>query len=79
MKRAYWKKTFVNVESLLRKDSDLSIKISWNSEIVLNFVGKSFLIHNGKNFMSLQVHQNMVGHKFGEFHFTWKTHRFKKK
>jgi len=37
------------------------------SIIVPDFVGYTFLIHNGKNFIPLFVTENMVGHKLGEF------------
>ncbi len=31
------------------------------------FVGQTFLVHNGKIFNSVMVTENMVGHKLGEF------------
>jgi len=35
--------------------------------IVPEFVGRSFLVHNGKVFNKVYVMENMVGHKLGEF------------
>ena len=35
--------------------------------VVPEFVGHTFLIHNGKNFIKLFVTEEMVGHKLGEF------------
>ena len=35
--------------------------------IVPEFVGRSFLVHNGKDFNKVYVTENMVGHKLGEF------------
>ena len=35
--------------------------------IVPEFVGHTFLVHNGKLFMKLYVTEDMVGHKLGEF------------
>ena len=35
--------------------------------IVPEFVGHTFLVHNGKNFLRCYVTENMVGHKLGEF------------
>lgn len=32
-----------------------------------DFVGHTFLVHNGKDFVSVFVAENMVGHKLGEF------------
>ena len=31
------------------------------------FVGMTFAVHNGSNFMPVFVTENMVGHKLGEF------------
>jgi small subunit ribosomal protein S19 len=35
--------------------------------IVPDFVGQTFLVHNGRNFIRLYVTEDMVGHKLGEF------------
>jgi len=35
--------------------------------IVPEFVGRSFLVYNGKVFNKVYVMENMVGHKLGEF------------
>jgi small subunit ribosomal protein S19 len=40
---------------------------SRRSLIVPDFVGHTFLVHNGKIFNSVFVTENMVGHKLGEF------------
>ena len=37
------------------------------SMIIPDFVGHTFLVHNGKIFNSVFVTENMVGHKLGEF------------
>ena len=37
------------------------------STVVPEFVGHSFLVHNGKTFVSVYVTEEMVGHKLGEF------------
>lgn len=37
------------------------------SQIPPEFVGHTFLVHNGKNFISVFVSENMVGHRLGEF------------
>lgn len=37
------------------------------SDIVPEFVGHIFEIHNGKDFYKVTVNENMVGHKLGEF------------
>ena len=40
---------------------------SRRSMITPDFVGNTFLVHNGKVFNSVFVTENMVGHKLGEF------------
>lgn len=37
------------------------------SDIPPEFVGHSFLVHQGKNFITVFVSEAMVGHKLGEF------------
>jgi len=40
------------------------------SVITPDFVGYTFLVHNGKNFLPVFITENMVGHKLGEFALT---------
>jgi small subunit ribosomal protein S19 len=40
---------------------------SRRSMIMPEFVGHTFSIHNGKNFISVFITENMVGHRLGEF------------
>ena len=40
---------------------------SRRSMVTPDFVGHTFLVHNGKIFNSVFVTENMVGHKLGEF------------
>jgi small subunit ribosomal protein S19 len=35
--------------------------------VVPEFVGHTFLVHNGRQHMKLYVTEDMVGHKLGEF------------
>lgn len=35
--------------------------------VVPDFIGHTFAIHNGRTFIQVQVNDNMVGHKLGEF------------
>ena len=74
MARSVWKGPFVE-ESLIRKvdkqkndQSKKPIK-TWSrkSTIIPDFVGISFLIHNGKKFIPITISDEMVGHKLGEF------------
>ena len=38
--------------------------------IVPEFVGHTFLVHNGRKFLDVYVTEDMVGHKLGEFSIT---------
>ena len=46
-----------------RADSHLGSRLHDRPE----FVGVTFLVHNGKNHMKVQITEDMVGHKLGEF------------
>ena len=43
---------------------------SRRSMVTPDFVGHTFLVHNGKTFNSVFITENMVGHKLGEFALT---------
>ena len=74
MSRAIWKGPFVDpnlikkVEKLKNQNNKPPIK-TWSrkSTIIPEFVGFSFLIHNGKKFIPIKISEEMVGHKLGEF------------
>jgi small subunit ribosomal protein S19 len=59
---------FEKIDKLNATGSRKPIK-TWSrrSMIVPDFVGHTFLVHNGKIFNSVFVTENMVGHKLGEF------------
>ena len=40
---------------------------SRSSTIPPNFIGHTFLVHNGKQHINVYVTEDMVGHKLGEF------------
>ena len=74
MSRSIWKGPFVD-PSLLKKVEKLKDQFNkppiktWSrkSTIIPEFVGYSFLIHNGKKFIPIKISEEMVGHKLGEF------------
>ncbi|OGE30882.1 30S ribosomal protein S19 [Candidatus Daviesbacteria bacterium RIFCSPHIGHO2_01_FULL_44_29] len=37
------------------------------SQIPPEFVGHTFMVHQGKNFISVYITESMVGHRLGEF------------
>lgn len=72
MSRSRWKNVFVNsilLYTVLNSSGDGVIFVvnSRESTIVDEFVGKSFSVHNGRQYFVLSVVNNMLGHKFGEF------------
>ena len=74
MSRSVWKGPFVD-PSLIKKVEKQKISSAstpiktWSrkSTIIPEFVGYSFLIHNGKKFIPIKISEEMVGHKLGEF------------
>jgi len=74
MSRSIWKGPFVD-PSLIKKVEKIKDQINkppiktWSrkSTIIPEFVGFSFLIHNGKKFIPIKISEEMVGHKLGEF------------
>jgi len=42
---------------------------TWSRACVITpeFVGLTFLVHNGKDFINVLIDENMVGHRLGEF------------
>ncbi len=85
MSRSKWKGPFINEKLFNQNLTESSSTIiptikttSRNSEIVFNFVGLTFDVYTGKTFLKLEITEDMVGHKFGEFAFT-RTHSPPKK
>ncbi len=61
-------KVFRKVEKAMETGSREPIK-TWarSCTIVPEFVGFTFMVHNGKIFQKVFVTEDMVGHKLGEF------------
>ncbi|MCL2622058.1 MAG: 30S ribosomal protein S19 [Planctomycetaceae bacterium] len=61
-------KLFAKVEKLDAAGKKDPIK-TWARActIVPEFVGHTFMVHNGKTFLKVFVTEEMVGHKLGEF------------
>ena len=61
-------KLLAKVTKQLESDSRQPIK-TWSrrSTIIPEFVGFTFMVHNGKTFNKVFVTEEMVGHKLGEF------------
>src|ERR1700754_250186 len=74
MRRSVWKGPFVDgylfkkAEAARGAARSTPIK-TWSrrSTILPDFIGLTFQVHNGKTFVPVNVSEEMVGHKFGEF------------
>jgi len=64
-------KLFIKVSKQIDAGSYEPIK-TWarRCTIIPEFVGYTFLVHNGKMFHKVLVTEDMVGHKLGEFSLT---------
>ncbi|HMV27315.1 MAG TPA: 30S ribosomal protein S19 [bacterium] len=54
---------------VMNKNKDRKVIKTWARACTIapDFVGHTFAVHNGKNFIPVYVTENMVGHKLGEF------------
>lgn len=61
-------KLYLKVERLNQQNRKEPVK-TWarSCTIVPEFVGHTFMVHNGKMFHQVFVTEDMVGHKLGEF------------
>lgn len=55
------------IQKMLRGDRKPIKTWSRRSTVIPEFVGHTFLVHNGNKFIPVFVTENMVGHKLGEF------------
>ena len=54
---------------LMNKEGKKEVIKTWSrrSTILPDFIGHTFAVHNGKDFIPVYVTEDMVGHKLGEF------------
>ncbi|KAH9837836.1 mitochondrial 30S ribosomal protein S19 [Rhodofomes roseus] len=78
--RSAWKGPFFvafpNIRLALENNVPIKTKAR-SCTILPNFVGLRFLVHNGKDYLPVNVTQDMVGHKLGEFSLTRKRFTFR--
>lgn len=62
------KSVLQKIQALAKSGERKPIK-TWSrrSTVTPEFVGYTFLVHNGNKFLPVFVTENMVGHKLGEF------------
>ena len=67
------KSLLAKVEKVNQSEKKEVIK-TWSrrSTIYPEFIGHTFAVHNGKDFIPVYVTEDMVGHKLGEFALTRK-------
>jgi small subunit ribosomal protein S19 len=61
-------KLLIKIDKLNSANQKKPIK-TWSraSMVTPDFVGHTFMVHNGKDFATVYVTENMVGHRLGEF------------
>ena len=68
-KGAYVEESLLNKVQKLNEENKKTVIKTWSrrSTIYPEFVGHTFAVHNGKEFIPVYVTEEMVGHKLGEF------------
>lgn len=76
MKRSKWKGPFVKKRDIQNKKL---LTLPRNFEVTLNMVGLICQVYSGKKLVKLNLVEDMIGHKLGEFAPTREKFVFKKK
>ena len=68
-KGPYVEKSLMNKVNKLNEENKKTVIKTWSrrSTIFPEFVGHTFAVHNGTEFIPVYVTEEMVGHKLGEF------------
>lgn len=70
IKKGYFTDEKLKLKVAAQKESGKRVPIkTWSrrSQIPPEFVGFTFLVHQGKHFITVYVTESMVGHRLGEF------------
>ena len=67
-------KNLMKKVQMLNESGKKEVIKTWSrrSTIYPDFIGHTFAVHNGKEFIPVYVTEDMVGHKLGEFSLTRK-------
>ena len=67
-------KNLMKKVQMLNESGKKEVIKTWSrrSTIYPDFIGHTFAVHNGKEFIPVYVTEDMVGHKLGEFSMTRK-------
>jgi len=81
MKRSKKKGPFILLQHKNNKTSNKNsiFTLKRNFEVTFQIIGVTCHVYDGKNFIKLNISENMVGHKLGEFVPTRAKFVFKKK
>ena len=82
MARSLWKGPFVPLSLMSSgnvSSSGASKVFARHALIIPDFVGKTFVVYNGKKWIRFTISEDMVGHKFGEFSWSRQQGAHKKK
>ena len=62
-------KKLLKIIDKMSKSGKKKVIKTWSrrSMITPEFVGHTFAVHNGNQFIPILINENMVGHKLGEF------------
>jgi len=68
-KGPYVDKKLLKIIDKMSKSGKKKVIKTWSrrSMITPEFVGHTFAVHNGNQFIPVLINENMVGHKLGEF------------
>ncbi len=68
-KGPFVEKSLMKKVNEMNKNAKKTVIKTWSrrSTIFPEFVGNTFAVHNGKEFIPVYVTEEMVGHKLGEF------------
>lgn len=82
MPRSLWKGPFfINFPHLTQsiKENKYIKTNCRNCTIMPHFIGAKFLVHTGNNYVPVEINEQMIGKKLGEFAFTRKPYRYTSK
>ena len=68
-KGPYVDEKLLKIIDKMTKSGKKKVIKTWSrrSMITPDFVGHTFAVHNGNQFIPILINENMVGHKLGEF------------
>ena len=78
MSRSLFKGPLIDSSSNTKTNKKIKL-FNKNLIILPEHLNKTFSVYNGKKFITLNIKENMIGYKFGEFINTRSRYQYKKK